>query len=103
MRKLDNQAVLESFKGKEGQPGYWGAETIPLMQVAVFVMCGGGFLGRMAAEQPADFYIDDRARGAYKSAEIIQAVQVLVIAAGAHGLNPHDMPPMPRFHNMGVF
>lgn len=102
MRKLDNQAVLDSFKG-EGT-GYWGAETIPHMQVAVYVMCGGGFLGRMAAEQPADFYIDSRCgKLPYKTREIEQAVQVLIIAAGAHGLDPHNMPEMPRFHNMGVF
>lgn len=101
MKKLDNQAVLDTFKGEEA---YFGAETIPAMQVAVYVMCGGGFLGRMAAEQPADFYIDTRCgKLPYKAREIEQAVQVLVIAAGAHGLDPHEMPPMTRFHNMGVF
>lgn len=102
MRKLDNQAVLETFNG-EGT-GYFGAKTIPAMQVAVYVMCGGGFLGRMAAEQPADFYVDARCgKLPFKVREIEQAVQVLVIAAGAHGLDPHNMPAMPRFHNMGVF
>ena len=100
MLKLDNQQVLNTFK--EG--GNFGADSIPAMQVAVYVMCGGGFLGRMAAEQPADFYIDERCtKLPYGKREIIQAVQVLVIAAGAHGLNPHEMPAMPRFHNMGIF
>jgi hypothetical protein len=101
MRKLDNEAVKQSFNTSEG--GGWGAETIPAMQVAVYVMCGGGFLGRMAAEQPADFYIDSRAGGKYSNREIMQAVQVLVIAAGVHGMDPHNMPAMPRFHNMVVF
>lgn len=97
MIKLDTKAVKESFE--QG----WGVETVPHMQVAVYVMCGGGFLGRMAAEQPADFYIDARAAGKFKNAEIMQAVQCLIIAAGVYGMNPHEMPPMPRFHNMGVF
>jgi len=74
------------------------------MQIAVYVMCGGGFLGRMAAEQPADFYIDSRCgRLPYGRREIMQAVQVLVIAAVAHDFDPHHMPLMESFHNMGVF
>lgn len=103
MRKLDNQAVLDTFQAHGEEPAYWGAETIPTMQVAVYMMCGGGFLGKMAAEQPADFYIDSRCgKLPYGRREIMQAVQVLAIAAGANGLDPHHMPEMPRFHNMGV-
>jgi len=51
MRHLNQEKVAQSG---------WGAESIPSMQVAVYVMCGGGFLGRFAAEKPMDFYIDDR-------------------------------------------
>jgi hypothetical protein len=103
MRKLDNQTVLKTFKPHGEKAPQWGPQSIPAMQVAVYVMCGGSLLGRMAAEQPADFYIDSRCgRLPYGRREIMQAVQVLVLAAGANGLDPHNMPEMPRFHNMGV-
>ncbi len=67
-------------------------------------MCGGGFLGRSAAEQPADFYIDDRiGKLPYGRREIVQAVKVLETMAKAWGFDPHHLPEMPAFHNMGVF
>lgn len=82
----------------------WRKETIPFMQVAVFTMCGGGFIGRLAAEQPANFYVDDRVkRLKYPKKEIYQAVETLKTIATVHGLNTHDLPAMPRFYNMGVF
>ena len=94
MRKLNQEAVAKSE---------WPASSIPFMQVAVYVMCGGGFLGRSAAEQPGDFYIDSRVgRLPYKKAEIMQAVQTLCTIAQVHGLDVNDLPNMPRFHNMGV-
>lgn len=100
-RKLDPEAVKRSF---EHDMASFGTDSIPPMQVAVFVMCGGGFLGQMAAGQPADFYIDDRCgRLPFTRREIMQAVQVLAIAAGVYGLDPHAMPPMPRFHHLGAF
>lgn len=80
----------------------WKAETIPAMQIAVYVMCGGGHLGRFAAEEPKDFYIDDRVAGLpYKREEIIQAVAVLAAIARINGIT--ELPEMPRFHNMGIF
>lgn len=79
------------------------ADTIPAMQIAVYVMAGGGLLGRMAAEQPADFYIDDRARSRYTKRETLAAVSWLVDVAEAAGLNPRDLPAMPRMPNMGCF
>jgi len=80
------------------------AREIGPLQVAVFVMAGGGFLGRMAAEQPADFYIDDRCEDLrYEAEEIEQAVEVLRITAQAQGLDPHKMPAMPEFHACGIF
>ncbi len=95
MRKLDQEKVKESG---------WKSDTIPLMQVAIYTMCGGGFLGRFAAEQPADFFIDDRVgRLPYKKEEIYQAVEILKTIAESNGIDPHKMPPMPSFHNMGVF
>lgn len=78
-------------------------DQIPSMQVAVYVMCGGGETGRMAAEQPASFYIDDRVgKLPYPDKQIIQAVKVLEIVARVNGLNPKSMPLMPKFHNFGV-
>ena len=99
MKTLVLDRVKESFSPESG----WKAETIPAMQIAIYVMCGGGFLGRFAAEQPADFYIDARVgRLPYTRREIEQAAKVLTVAAQAHGLDPHHLPPMPRFHNLGV-
>jgi hypothetical protein len=95
MYKLDQKAVAESgFK----------ADTVPAMQTAVFVMCGGGFLGKFAAEQPEQFYIDTRVgKLPFPKKEILQAVKTLVTIATANGLNARKMPEMPRFHNMGIF
>jgi len=95
MIKLDQAKVAESG---------WTADSIPAMQVAVFVMCGGGMVGRFAAEQPADFYLDDRVgKLPYKAREIIQAVETLATIAEKNGFDPHHLPEMPRFHNMGTF
>ena len=79
-------------------------DTIERLQVAVFVMCGGGFLGRLAAEQPADFYIDDRVvRLPYLRREIEQAVSVLATLAVKAGLDPHNMPKMGDWHACGIW
>jgi hypothetical protein len=93
---------LDMSKVAEVAPNF--RDTIGAHQTAVFVMCGGGFLGRMAAEQPADFYIDDRCgKLPYPRRAIMQAVQALAIIAKANGLDPHKMPESPRFHACGVF
>jgi len=93
--KLNQEKVAESG---------WKADSVPTMQTAIFVMCGGGFLGRFAAEQPADFYIDDRVgRLPYARKEIIQAVETLVTIAKVNGLDPHRLPEIKQFHNMGIF
>ena len=95
MRCLNQERVAESG---------WGAESIPAMQTAVYVMCGGGFLGRFAAEQPMDFYIDDRVGCLpYSREEIYQAVEILKTIAVANVMDPHRLPSMPSFHNMGIF
>lgn len=96
MKKLDQEKVKENSG--------FGKESIPFHQVAVYVMCGGGFLGSFAAEQPADFYIDDRmGKLPYKKDEIYQAVRTLVTIAEKSGLDPHSMPRMNGFHNCGIF
>ncbi len=95
MRCLNQEKVAQSG---------WGVESIPPMQTAVYVMCGGGFLGRFAAEQPMDFYIDDRVGCLpYSREEIYQAVETLKTIAVANGMDLHRLPAVPRFHNMGIF
>jgi hypothetical protein len=67
-------------------------------------MCGGGFLGKFAAEQPADFYVDSRVGSLpYPVEQIEQAVRALRAIAEGAGLNPHAMPPLLPFHAAGVF
>lgn len=95
MRHLNQEKVAQSG---------WRAESIPSMQVTVYVMCGGGFLGRFAAEQPMDFYIDDRVGGLpYSKEKIYQAVETLKTIVIANSMDPHRLPSMPSFHNMGIF
>ena len=95
MNKLDQEKVKESG---------WKGDSVPAMQVAVYVMCGGGMIGRFASEQPADFYIDDRVgKLPYPKKEIYQAVATLKTIAEVNGIDPHKMPVMPNFHNMGIF
>ncbi len=96
MRKLDMKAVMES--------GLCWKDSISAHQTAVFVMCGGGLLGNFAAQQPADFYIDDRVgRLRFPRKEIYQVLAVLVAIAKANGLDPHNLPQRPRFHDCGIF
>jgi len=97
--KLDEEAVRECAPDWAKREG-----TIEAMQVAVYVMCEDGMLGRLAACQPADFYIDKRVgRLPYPKRIIEQAVKVLAIIAEAKGLNAHNLPDMPMFHNCGIF
>jgi hypothetical protein len=80
------------------------ADSIGAHQVAVYVMCGGGWLGESAARRPAGFYIDDRCgKLPYPRRSIMQAVDTLATIAKANGLDPNNLPEMPRFHNCGVF
>ena len=72
-------------------------------QVAVYVMCGGGLLGKMASEQPADFYIDGRVgRLPYNRKAITQAVEVLRVHAEKEGFDPRNLAGV-AFHNYGTF
>ena len=96
MKTLDMERVKE-------QSGFSGIEHLRLLQVAVYVMCGGGFLGKLASEQPADFYIDDRVgRLPYSQKAIEQAVEVLRIHAEREGLDTHSLRSV-TFHNCGTF
>jgi len=95
-RPLDFEAI------KKNAPQW--KDGIGLMQVAVYVMAGGGLIGRLAAEQPADFYVDTRvSRRPYGLRDLSRAVKVLAVIADANGLNPHNMPKMPNLHNLAIF
>lgn len=95
MWKIDQKKVEESG---------WTADSIPAMQIAIYVMCGGGHIGRLAAEQPNQFYIDDRVgKLPYPRRAIYQAVATLITIAKINGLNPSKLPKSPCFHNMGIF
>ena len=98
--KLDMDAVAESHK----HYGWGDGDNLKAHQTAVFVMCGGGFLGESAAKQPADFYIDPRVGTLpFPKRKILQAVKCLAVLATAAGHNPHNLPDFPRFHNCGIF
>ena len=85
-------------------PRFKTPESIGALQVTIYTMCGGGFLGRFAAEQPASFYIDDRVgKLPYPKKAIYQAVAVLKKLAMATGMDLSHMPEMPSFHCCGVF
>jgi len=90
----------EKVKKSAGTCKHW----IQTMQVVVYTMAGGGQLGALASEQPADFYIDARVgKLPYKRKEIYQAVKTLATIAEANGLDPCRLDPIPPFHNMGIF
>lgn len=83
---------------------YYPIEAIQILQTVVCVMIGGGILGRLGAEQPAKFYIDDRVgRLPYPKKEIYQAMATLATFARAKGLDPQKLREMPVFHNCGIF
>ena len=94
--KLDQEKIAQDAER-------W-KDSIGNLQIVVYVMCGGGMIGRSAAEQPANFYIDTRVSARpYPTKAIYQAVETLVTLAKANGLDPYNMPPMPDFHSCGVF
>lgn len=101
--KLDMNTVRENFrfyKPKERKA------MLASQQIVVYVMIGGGMIGRFGAEQPGDFYIDSRvSKRPYTLRKIYQAVQVLLVMAQECGYSGKgsDMPKMPNFHCSGVF
>ena len=99
--KLDPKQVKEAFEYDRDENPRWQIGTL---QVVIYVAVGGGMIGRMYAEQPADAYIDTRVgKCPYTRKQIENMRQCLIAMAEVHGLNPHSMPRMPDFHNCGVF
>ena len=98
VRKLDMEHVKESLAY------YFKDSDIGALQVAIYVACGGGFIGKMNAEQPGQAYIDGRAaKRPYSLRQIENMRRVLVAMAEQRGLDPDNLPEMPNFHNCGVF
>jgi carbon monoxide dehydrogenase subunit G len=96
--KLDVGMVKESFKGMRKE------RKIETLQVVAYVAAGGGMIGRLYAEQPADAYRDVRAGRAPYSARDLENIRLTLCAmAEVSGLDSHHLPPMPNFHNCGVF
>jgi len=46
--KLNLEQVKQFAQEYAKDGGNWGIDSIPYLQVVVFVMCGGGMLGRSA-------------------------------------------------------
>lgn len=80
------------------------AESIPQQQVKVYTLCSGGMLGMFAAEQPGEFYIDDRVpmRSSHKQ-KVYEEVKYLTSLMEAKGLDTkRGEVRMPWFHNCGL-
>jgi len=72
-------------------------ENFQALQIAAYVMTGGGFLGKLYAEQPGYAYLDSRVgRLPYSKTEIENVRQVLVAACHALGFDPNNAPAMPH-------
>ncbi len=98
VRKLDIEQVKTAFES-----GFADAD-IGALQVVIYVACGGGWIGRLYAEQPKVAYIDARVgKRPYSRKDIENMRQVLVAMAEQRGLDPENLPMMPKFHSCGVF
>jgi hypothetical protein len=77
-------------------------EILPRAQIAIYVMVGGGFVGRSYAEQPRSAYCDVRiGKRPYKFKDIEKAQVTLIALAERAGLDADSLPPMPDFSNLG--
>ena len=95
---MDYEQVKESieFAGDRWQIG--------TLQVAIFVAVGGGLIGSMFAHNPKHAYIDLRAGWTPCNRNDIEKMRLTLMAmAEVKGLDPRRLPPMPEFHNCGVF
>lgn len=72
-------------------------EHLHSLQIAIYVMCGGGMLGKVAATQPGIFTIDTKRRLPYSQECIRRVTTCLIAVADCLGEDPCnlDMPPLP--------
>ena len=98
VRKLDIEQVKTALES-----GFADAD-IGALQVAIYVACGGGWIGKFHAERPKTAYIDARVcKLPYSRKEIENMRKVLIAMAEQRGLDPNSLPNMPNFHSCGVF
>lgn len=101
MFKLNFSEVEKVFEGLKSKSLEEQTSYLQAQQMFVYTMCGGGFLGGTAAEQPDQFHIDSRVgRLPYNKKEILQAVKVLSLLAKVLGYK--TLPRLPFFHSSGV-
>lgn len=108
-QKAQVEAVYDCLRGILGMThqqvlDLLDTESIPQQQVKVYIMCSGGMLGRFAAEQPGEFYIDDRVPFVpSRRKKIEKEVGHLVSLMEAKGLDTkRGEVRMPWFHNCGL-
>jgi len=72
-------------------------DKIGSLQLAIYVMCGGGHTGQSAATAPARFYLDSRMgrRPPYAIRDIKRVVFHLCEMAKEEGLDPYKLPEHP--------
>lgn len=104
VRKLDFDVVRSSIKNRVSESPQHAMRELQDLQISIYTMCGGGFLGKSAASQPKDFYIDLRVgKLPYSKKAILQAVKVLSIYAEELGLDPNRLDFHSGFHACGIF
>lgn len=98
VRKLDIEQVKTALES-----GFADAD-IGALQAVIYTACGGGWLGNIYAHSPGIATIDSSyGKRPYSRKEIDNMRQVLVAMAEQRGLDPNNLPEMPKFHNCGVF
>jgi hypothetical protein len=110
--KLSDERIRTQAEGAIRCAGGDVERAIQTLQLVVFTMAGGGWLGESASVQPGGFYVDGRvSRRPYQVRAIKQATRVLAEVARIGGYDPEtgvgrhgkEMPRRPDFPNLGVF
>lgn len=102
---IDPALVLKCIQGRLADKGRDEVfKQMQQLQAALYIMCGGGFLGRSLAESPADNYVDDRCSIPFSRKAVYNVMQVLTIYAGVLKLDPTKLPGgYFDCHNCGVW
>jgi hypothetical protein len=77
-------------------------QRVGASQVGLYVMVGGGMIGRSHAEQPQGAYVDGRASARpYRMSDIEVALEAFIIEVEEAGMDPNNVPMILPFGNMG--
>jgi len=102
-KAMSKEQIAEQYKARDWKNAKT-KEKIRALQVAVYVMAGGGLIGRSAAEQPKGFYLDMRLpKRPYSTNQVYQAVRILAHLAEINGMDSNNMPKMMDFPGCGIF